>query len=81
MPKGNPIFENGKPILERLKNVSAPTLLIAGDTDIASLEMAELVVKQIPMARKVVISKAGHFFNSEQSEVFNRELLAFLKDK
>lgn len=81
MAKGKPIFENGKPILERLKNVSAPTLLVVGDTDIASLEMAELVVNQIPAARKVVISKAGHFFYSEQSEVFNRELLAFLKNK
>ncbi len=81
MAKGKPIFENGKPILERLKNVSAPTLLLVGETDNSSLEMAELVVKQIPAARKVVISKAGHFLSSEYSEVFNRELLAFLKDK
>lgn len=80
-PQAQLALEKGKPILERLKIVSVPTLLVVGETDNSSLEMAETVVKQIPMARKVIIPKAGHLPNSEESDVFNRELLAFLKGK
>jgi len=46
MPKGKPIFEGGKPVIERLKNVSAPTLLLVGEKDATSAEMAENLVKQ-----------------------------------
>ena len=79
MPTGKPIFEEGKPVAERLKNVTTPTLLVVGEKDSSSREMAEQVVKLIPMARKVVIPDANHLPNSEQAELFNRELLTFLK--
>lgn len=80
MPKGKPIFENGKPIPERLKAVSTPTLLLVGEKDRSSMEMAENVVTLIPAARKIVFASASHFLNSEQPEPFNRELTAFLKE-
>ncbi|HEY9401750.1 MAG TPA: SgcJ/EcaC family oxidoreductase [Pyrinomonadaceae bacterium] len=79
MPKGKPIFENGKPIPERLKVVSTPTLLLVGEKDTSSIEMAENVVRLIPAARKIVFASASHFLNSEQPEPFNRELTVFLK--
>ena len=79
MPKGKPIFENGKPIPERLKVVSTPTLLLVGEKDGPSIEMAESVAKLMPAARKTVFASASHFLNSEQAEPFNRELTAFLK--
>lgn len=78
MAKGKPIFENGKPIPERLKVVSTPTLLLVGEKDSPSAEMAENIVKLIPKARKVVFADAGHFLK-EQTGSFNRELTAFLK--
>jgi uncharacterized protein (TIGR02246 family) len=79
LTKGKPIFENGNPIPERLKEVSAPTLLLVGEKDGPSVEMAENVAKQIPGARKVVIPSAGHLLNSEQPESFSNQLIAFLK--
>lgn len=79
MTKGKPIFENGKPIPERLKVISTPTLLLVGEKDGSSVEMAESVVKLIPAARRIVFASASHFLNSEQPEPFNRELTAFLK--
>lgn len=79
LTKGKPIFENGKPIPERLKVVSNPTLLLVGGKDSSSVEMAENVVKLMPAARKIIFASASHFLNSEQPEPFNRELTTFLK--
>ena len=81
MSKGEPIFENGKPILARLKNVSTPTLLLVCGQDSSSVAMAEDVVKLIHTSRKVVLASASHFLNSEQPESFNREPVNFLKGK
>jgi pimeloyl-ACP methyl ester carboxylesterase len=81
MTKGRPVFENGKPIPERLKEVSTPTLLLVGEKDGSSVEMAENVAKQIPGARQVIIPNAGHLLNSEQPESFTSGLIAFLKGK
>jgi uncharacterized protein (TIGR02246 family) len=81
MEKGKPIFENGKPILERLRDISTPTLLLVGEKDSSSVEMAEHLSKVFSTSRKVVIPNASHFPNSEQPEAFNRELITFLKGK
>ena len=81
MTKGKPIFENGKPIPERLKVISTPTLLLVGEKDSSSVEMAESVVKLIPTARRIVFASVSHFLNSEQPESLNREFVTFLKGK
>jgi len=53
------------------------TLCIVGDEDPA-LEDVKFVHSQIEGSELVVVPNAGHFANLDQTEVFNREILAFL---
>jgi pimeloyl-ACP methyl ester carboxylesterase len=74
MQKGDPIF------FGRLKDVSSRTLLLVGEKDIASVEMAEKVEKEIPKVRKVVFPETSHFLK-EKPELFNREIVGFLQEQ
>jgi pimeloyl-ACP methyl ester carboxylesterase len=56
-----------------------PTLAIVGDQDWAPIhEIADLVVAQVPGARKAVIAQAGHHPNLEHPAQFNELLHGFL---
>ncbi len=61
----------------RLCEITAPTLCIAGNEDPA-LEDVKFIHSQIEGSELVVVPDAGHFTNLDQTEVFNREVLAFL---
>jgi 3-oxoadipate enol-lactonase len=66
-------------VLERLHEITAPTLIITGDTDFfrdASIEMK----RRMPAARFVQISKAWHGTNIWQPEKFTSTVLDFLRD-
>ncbi|MCY4582187.1 MAG: alpha/beta fold hydrolase [Chloroflexi bacterium] len=66
-----PVFD------DRLCEIEAPTLCIAGDEDPA-LEDVKFIHSQIEGSELVVVPDAGHFTNLDQTETFNREVLAFL---
>jgi 3-oxoadipate enol-lactonase len=67
------------PAFERLSEISAPTLVIVGDKDLAPvLETADLLVSRIKGARKAVIHDAAHLPSLEHPEEFNRLVLDFL---
>jgi len=54
-------------------------LAIIGAEDQSPLhELTELVVQQIPYARKVVIPQAGHHPNLEQPALFHAVVQSFL---
>ena len=58
---------------DRLPEITAPTLVIAGADDPATPpEHAELLAERIPDAKLVVLSRAAHFANVEQPEAFSR---------
>jgi pimeloyl-ACP methyl ester carboxylesterase len=63
---------------EKLRDLSVPTLILAGDKDIACLEPAEFMNQHIPRSKLVVFSKTGHIVNRERPEDFNREVMDFL---
>ena len=63
---------------EKLTEITAPTLVLAGDQDPA-LEAARLTHSKIPGAELVVIPNAGHLSNLDQPEEFNRCVLEFLQ--
>jgi 3-oxoadipate enol-lactonase len=64
---------------QRLGDVTAPTLIIVGDKDVAPiLEVSDLLVSSIRGARKAVIEDAAHLPNLEHPEEFNRLVLDFL---
>jgi pimeloyl-ACP methyl ester carboxylesterase len=67
------------PAIERLGEITAPTLVIVGDADLEPIrETAELLASKIAGARKAVIHDAAHLPNLEHPEEFNRIVLDFL---
>lgn len=67
------------PALNRLDEVTVPTLIIVGDKDDPSiLEIGETLHAGIGGAEKVVIPGAAHMLNMEKIGVFNQSVLNFL---
>ncbi len=68
------------PAVERLGEVSAPTLLVIGDEDVPPVvDGTELLTQKMKGARKVVIHGAAHLPNLEHPERFNQVVLDFLR--
>jgi 3-oxoadipate enol-lactonase len=65
--------------LERLKEITHPTLIIVGEDDPGTpVSAAESIHERIAGSRLVVIPRASHLCNVEQAEVFNSVLVEFL---
>ena len=68
------------PAFERLHELAAPTLVMVGELDDASIAtMGDLLTTRIRGARKVTMSGAAHVPNMEQPDEFNQRVLAFLQ--
>ena len=67
------------PAIERLGEIHVPTLVLVGDADASDhLQIAEILERGIPGARKIVIPDVGHLVNLETPGLFNRQVLEFL---
>lgn len=67
------------PAIERLQEISAPTLVLDAADDVAMMHsIADILTERIPGARKVVIENADHVVSLRQPEEFNRQVLEFL---
>ena len=67
------------PAISRLSEIHVPTLIIFGDQDVRDiLKIADILEKDIPGAKKVVIPGTAHHLNMEKPEEFNRIVLDFL---
>jgi pimeloyl-ACP methyl ester carboxylesterase len=74
-----PHDEIDPPAAERLSEISAPTLVVIGDEDVAPIfDATELLMEKVRGARKVIIHNAAHLPNLEHPEQFNRVVLDFL---
>jgi len=68
------------PAVERLGEISAPTLIIAGEWDEPDLLVAaDFMQSRIAGAKKVIIQGAGHLSNLEKPDEFNRAVIDFIK--
>jgi pimeloyl-ACP methyl ester carboxylesterase len=66
--------------LERLSSITAPTLVIVGTGDrIIKPVSSEVIAGKIPNAKLVKVEGGSHYFSFEMKNVFNREVLNFLK--
>ncbi len=66
--------------LEKLHEIVTPTLILVGSEDQGTpVSTSEAMKARIRNARLYVIPSASHLSNIEQADIFNRELLAFLK--
>jgi pimeloyl-ACP methyl ester carboxylesterase len=62
-----------------LKTITVPTLIIAGDEDVATgVAEAELMRQNIAGSQMKVVSRAGHYSPWEQPEQVRRLLRQFL---
>jgi pimeloyl-ACP methyl ester carboxylesterase len=74
-------WEPEPPAADRLQDVQAPTLLIVGDEDQPRIFAAvDLLEKELPNARKIVMHGTAHLPNMERAEEFNTIVLNFLQD-
>ena len=68
------------PAIGRLGEISAPTLVVIGDSDDKDLvKLADRFTSEIPNAKKVLIENAAHLPSLEHPELFNQILSDFLK--
>lgn len=69
------------PASERLGDITAPTLLIHGDQDVADVQQAgPLLATAIRDARLEIMANTSHLPQLEDSARFNAILLSFLRD-
>ena len=62
-----------------LPQVKCPVLIIQGaDDQLIPIKEAEMMDKQIPNSRLVIIPEAGHLLNMERPDLFNQALREFI---
>ncbi|HZQ73437.1 MAG TPA: alpha/beta fold hydrolase [Burkholderiales bacterium] len=64
-------------LVEDLKRLAVPTLVVAGDEDDATLEPGLLMKRAIPGAALAVLPKTGHIINLEEPALFNQLVESF----
>jgi pimeloyl-ACP methyl ester carboxylesterase len=68
------------PVRERLEQMSIPTLVVVGERDHAyTQEVALLLERGMPRARRVIVAGASHLVHLEKPEVFNELVLSELE--
>lgn len=68
-----------EPLHDRLREIAAPTLLMAGELDDKYVRIVEEMAARIPHARAVVVPDAGHTVHLEQPQQFFAVVTDFLK--
>ena len=63
---------------ERLKEVTHPTLIIAGRNDRKFLDASQNINRQIVNSRLIIIEDAGHMVNIEKAAEFNQAVTGWL---
>ncbi len=66
--------------LDRLSDIKIPTLIMVGEDDPGTpVAASEAMHKRIANSKLVIIKSARHLSNVEQPQIFNTNLLSFLK--
>ena len=65
-------------LVEEMKTIKTPTLIMTGDEDWPCLEPALLMKRMISSAALVVVPNTGHAVNLEEPAAFNRHIDDFL---
>ena len=64
-------------LIEPMRRLEVPTLVMTGDEDDPCLEPGLLMKRTIPSAALVVFPNTGHALNLEEPDLFNRSLDEF----
>ena len=71
-------YSDPDPRVEGLRQITCPTLILLGEHDIVFIEPSELMAKEIPNNKHVIIEGVGHMTAIEAPERTAKELLDFL---
>jgi pimeloyl-ACP methyl ester carboxylesterase len=66
-------------LVDKIKTITAPTLIMTGDEDFPCLEPALLLKRNIQTAALVVLPNTGHAINLEEPALFNQLVGEFLQ--
>jgi 2-succinyl-6-hydroxy-2,4-cyclohexadiene-1-carboxylate synthase len=68
-----------RPAIDRLGEISVPTLVVVGERDLPDFHaIAETLAQGIGGARRVVLPNVGHMANMEAPQQFNAAVMEFL---
>jgi pimeloyl-ACP methyl ester carboxylesterase len=65
-------------VIDALPGIRVPALVLVGERDADYLRAAEVMAARLPLAKHVVVPRAGHVVNLDEAEAFDRALLDFL---
>ncbi|HEX7364403.1 MAG TPA: alpha/beta hydrolase [Dehalococcoidia bacterium] len=69
----------GHDTYDRLPEIQAPTLVLAGDADkLVPAENSRIIASRIPNSELAIFEKMGHGFNTEAADAVNETVLDFL---
>ena len=75
----DPVSDLDPPSIQRLNEISVPTLIIVGEYDTTDFHrIGDILQEQISNARKVILPSVGHLTNMEAPDSFNELILDFL---
>jgi pimeloyl-ACP methyl ester carboxylesterase len=63
-----------------LQRIAAPTLVVASDDDIVSLDHTIELLGSIPNAQLAIVPGTSHFLTMEKPDVVNRLILDFIQN-
>jgi len=72
-------YADPDPMIEGLKQISCPTLILLGEFDIVFLGPSQIMAREIPDNRHVILNGVGHMTAIEDPERTTDEILDFLK--
>ncbi|MCP4753578.1 MAG: alpha/beta hydrolase [Proteobacteria bacterium] len=72
-------YSDPNPMVEGLRQIKCPTLVLLGEFDIVFLGPSEIMAREIPDVRHVVMEGVGHMTAIEDSERTIKELQDFLE--
>jgi pimeloyl-ACP methyl ester carboxylesterase len=71
----------GWTVVDRLREIRAPVLLVTADQDFTAVEEKRRYLAELPDARLEVIPDSRHVTHLDQPEAFNRVVLEFLRGR
>jgi pimeloyl-ACP methyl ester carboxylesterase len=71
-------YTDTDPMIEGLRQIKCPTLVLLGEFDIVFLRPSEILAKEIPDVRHVLIEGIGHMTAIEDPDKTIKEILDFL---
>jgi pimeloyl-ACP methyl ester carboxylesterase len=72
-------YTDPDPMVEGLRQIKCPTLVLLGEFDIVFLKPSEIMAREIPDVRHVILDGIGHMTAIEDPERTIKEILDFLE--